>query len=75
MKLIKTINKILILTITLTLFFSCEDDCTKNVNLPVSNPNYNPNNPNGNESPFIDSFQEVPCDFQEPVTEPVNEAI
>ncbi|MCD8408615.1 hypothetical protein LNI96_11865 [Tenacibaculum dicentrarchi] len=52
---------------------NCEDDdCTKMVNIPVSNPSYNPNNPNGNEAPFIDSFQEVSCDFEEPVTEPVN---
>ncbi|MDN3619260.1 hypothetical protein QWY81_07315 [Polaribacter undariae] len=72
MKLIKKITKILTLTIVITLFFSCEDDCTKVVNIPKANPNYNPNNPSGNDSPFIDDFQEVPCDYQEPLTEPVN---
>ncbi|WCC44067.1 hypothetical protein PJW08_09640 [Tenacibaculum finnmarkense] len=67
MKLIKNITKIFALTIILTSFLNCEDDdCTKTVNIPVSNPSYNPNNPNGNEPPFIDSFQEVSCDFEEP---------
>ena len=72
MKLIKNITKILALTIILTSLLNCEDDCTKMVNIPISNPNYNPNNPSGNEPPFIDNFQEVSCDFEEPETEPVN---
>ena len=47
---------------------SCEDDCTKMVNIPI----YNPNHGNGNGAPFTDNYQEVPCDFEEPITEPVN---
>ncbi|MGY0407747.1 MAG: hypothetical protein ACWIPJ_05255 [Polaribacter sp.] len=38
----------------------------------VNIPKYNPNHANGNGAPFIDNFQEVPCDYEEPVTEPVN---
>ena len=60
----KIIKQFLTLTIVLTLIFSCEDDdCTKMVNIPQYDPN---------EMTFIDNFQEVPCDFEEPVDEPVN---
>jgi len=68
MKFGKIITLILTLLITIISLNSCEDDCTKMVNIPI----YNPNHGNGNGPPFIDNFQEVPCDYEEPVTEPVN---
>ncbi|WP_394747820.1 hypothetical protein [Spongiimicrobium salis] len=41
---------------------SNDDDCTKMVNIPRFDPN---------QGTFVDNFQEVPCDFEEPVTQPV----
>ncbi|WBX70929.1 hypothetical protein [Tenacibaculum retecalamus] len=66
MKSIKKIIKILSLIITLTLLFSCEDDCTKTVNIPKYD---------HNQMEFIDNYEEVPCDFEEPVVDPVNDPI
>lgn len=60
----KKIIGYLFLTITVNLLYNCSDnDCTKMINIPK----YDPNN-----MTFVDNFQEVPCDLEEPVTEPVN---
>ena len=66
MKVSKIIILILIILTAVFSLNSCEDDCTKMVNIPIYNPNH------GNGPAFTDNFQEVPCDFEEPVTEPVN---
>ncbi|CAM1369792.1 conserved protein of unknown function [Tenacibaculum soleae] len=58
-------RKIIILTIAFSFLYSCEDDCTKVVNLPKYDHNKG----------FIDNYEEVPCDFEEPVTDPVNDPI
>lgn len=64
MKLEKILKTILGLTFLLIIFNSCEkDECTKMVNIPQWDPN---------EMTFVDNFQEVPCDFEEPADEPVN---
>ena len=41
---------------------SNDDDCTKMINIPQFDPN---------QGTFVDNFQEVPCDFEEPVVQPV----
>lgn len=65
-KLTKNAFKYLLLVIMTTLFYSCsnDDDCTKMANIPKWDPI---------EMTFVDNFQEVPCDFEGPVDEPVNE--
>ena len=68
MKITKMIIGAIILFMTIISLNSCEDDCTKMVNIPI----YNPNHGNGNGAPFTDNYQEVPCDFEEAVTQPVN---
>lgn len=47
----------------ITLLSCNEDDCTKMVNIPQWDPN---------QMTLVDNMQEVPCDFEEPVDEPVN---
>ncbi len=59
----KITKHFLVLTVALALIWSCSDDCTKMVNIPQYDPI---------EMTFNDNFQEVPCDFEEPVNEPVN---
>lgn len=61
----KKIKCYLIFTIISSLSFSCsnDDDCTKMVNIPKWDPV---------EMNFVDNLQEVPCDFEEPIDEPVN---
>ena len=64
MNLSKVIKQFLGLIIFVFLMYGCEeDDCTKMVNIPQWDPI---------EMTFVDNFQEVPCDFDEPVDEPVN---
>lgn len=58
------IKKRLAISILITIFFSCGDqDCTKIVNIPKWD---------AIDMTFVDNPQEVPCYFEEPVTEPVN---
>jgi hypothetical protein len=49
-------KRFFILTLTISLFFSCseEDICTKKVNVPIWNEE---------EQVFEDNFQKFPCDF------------
>lgn len=54
---------VLIILFMLILLSCNEDDCTKMVNIPKWDPN---------QMTFVDNMQEVPCDFDEPVDEPVN---
>lgn len=54
---------VLIILFMLILLSCNEDDCTKMVNIPQWDPN---------QMTFVDNMQEVPCDFDEPVDEPVN---
>jgi hypothetical protein len=64
MNLKKSNNYYLFFVLVFTLFFECtEDDCTKMINIPKYD---------HNQMTFVDNFQEVPCDFEEPAVEPVN---
>lgn len=57
-------SKIVINLFFIIILFSCnEDECTKMVNIPKWDANL---------MTFVDDIQEVPCDFEEPVDEPVN---
>ena len=66
MKIAKISIATIILLMAIFTLNCCEDDCTKVVNILIYNPNH------GNGAPFTDNYQEVPCDFEEPVTQPVN---
>ena len=65
MNLTKNTYTYFILIIIGSIFYSCtnDDDCTKMVNIPKWDPI---------EMSFVDDFQEVSCDFEGPVDEPVN---
>lgn len=57
-------SKIVINLFFIIILFSCnEDECTKMVNISKWDANL---------MTFVDDMQEVPCDFEEPVDEPVN---
>lgn len=56
-------EQLLIILFMIALLSCNEDDCTKMINIPQWDPN---------QMTFVDNMQEVPCDFEEPVDEPVN---